>query len=37
MNTVIGSYTLEEAQSNTEAMKAEILKKIQETYGSTFI
>ncbi|MBO4615856.1 MAG: flagellar basal body-associated FliL family protein [Lachnospiraceae bacterium] len=37
MNTVIGSYTLEEAQANTEAMKAEILKKIQETYGSTFI
>ena len=34
---VIGSYTLEEAQNNPEAIKAEILKRIQEMYGSTFI
>ena len=37
MNRVFTQYTIEEAQNNTETIKAEILKQIQETYGSTFI
>ena len=37
INRVFTQYTIEEAQSNTEAVKAEILKQLQETYGSTFI
>ena len=35
--SVIRSYTLEEAETNTEAIKEEILKEIQELYDSTFI
>lgn len=34
---VIGEHTLEEAKDNPEAMRAEILSKIQTAYGSTFI
>lgn len=34
---VISSYTIEEAQANTEAMREDILKRIQAEYGSTFI
>lgn len=37
INSVFRSYTLEEAQSNQEALKAEITKKIQDMYDSTFI
>ena len=37
INRVFTQYTIEDAQSNTETIKAEILKQIQETYGSTFI
>ena len=34
---VIGSYTMDEAKADPEAMRQEILKKIQEAYNSTFI
>lgn len=34
---VIGSRTLEEAKADPEAMKNDILQKIQEAYDSTFI
>ena len=37
INRVFTQYTVEEAQTNSEAIKAEILKQLQETYGSTFI
>ena len=37
MNKVFSQYTISEAQNNTETIKAEILKQLQETYGSTFI
>lgn len=34
---VMGNYTVDEARSNSEAIKEEILKQIQELFGSTFI
>lgn len=34
---VVGSYTMDEAQSNQEVLKEEILKEVQNTFGSTFI
>lgn len=34
---VIGSYTIDEAQSDPEALRDAILARIQEAYGSTFI
>ncbi|NLL80145.1 MAG: flagellar basal body-associated FliL family protein [Clostridiales bacterium] len=34
---VFGSHTIEEAQSNQDALKAEITKKLQEMYDSKFI
>lgn len=34
---VIGSHTLDEAKADPEGMREEILTKIQEAYGSTFI
>lgn len=35
--SVIGKYTMEEARENPEQIKAEILTKIQELFGSDFI
>ena len=35
--TVFGSHTMEEAKSNPEVIKSEILQKIQELFGSDFI
>lgn len=35
--SVFANYTLEEAQSNTDQIKAEILQRIQELFGSDFI
>lgn len=34
---VFGSYTMDEAQGNPEAIKQDILKELQKLYGSTFI
>lgn len=34
---VFGSYTVAEAKANQDAIKAEILKNIQQLYGSDFI
>jgi flagellar basal body-associated protein FliL len=34
---VMGNYTVDEARNNSEAIKEEILKQIQELFGSTFI
>lgn len=34
---VMGNYTVDEARSNSEAIKAEILTKLQERFDSTFI
>lgn len=34
---VIGNYTMEQAQSNPDALKEDILKEVQKTFGSTFI
>lgn len=34
---VIGTYTIEEVQSNPQAIQDEILRRIQEKFGSTFI
>jgi len=34
---VMGNYTVDEARTNSEAIKEEILKRIQELFGSTFI
>ena len=34
---VMGNYTVDEARSNSEAIKAEILAKLQERFDSTFI
>lgn len=33
----VGKYTMEEAQTNEDQIKADILAKIQEMYGSSFI
>lgn len=37
INSVIGSYTLEEAKNNQELMREEILERIQIMYNSDFI
>lgn len=37
VNDVIGSHTLDEALANPDAMKNEILNRIQSEYNSTFI
>lgn len=37
ISEVIGSYTMEEVQANKDAVRQEILKKIQETFDSQFI
>ncbi len=37
INTVIGNHTIDEIQNNPEAVKDEILKKIQSEYGLMFI
>lgn len=34
---VLGNYTMEEAKANASTVKAEILQRIQELFGSTFI
>lgn len=34
---VMGNYTVDEARTNSESIKQEILKKIQERFDSTFI
>jgi flagellar FliL protein len=34
---VIGNYTMEEMQSDAKAVKAELLSRIQELFGSDFI
>ena len=34
---VVGTYTYESAQGKTEEMQKEILKKVQEAFGSDFI
>jgi flagellar FliL protein len=34
---VIGNYTMEEMQSNSKAVKDEILVRVQELFGSEFI
>ena len=34
---VMGNYTVDEARSNSETIKAEILAKLQERFDSTFI
>ncbi len=34
---VMGNYTVDEARSNSEEIKAEILAKLQERFDSTFI
>ena len=34
---VMGNYTVDEARSDSETIKAEMLAKIQERFGSTFI
>lgn len=35
--SVMGNYTMDEAKSNANAIKADILQKIQELFGSDFI
>ena len=35
--SVFGSHTIDEAKSNPEVLKSEILQKIQELFGSDFI
>ena len=37
INSVVGSYTMEEAQADQEGMKAEILSRVQRLFGSQFI
>lgn len=37
INSVISSYTMEEARLSQDALSQEILKRIQELYGSKFI
>ncbi len=37
VNSVISGYTLEEAQTDQEGMKAEILAGIQKLFGSQFV
>lgn len=37
INEVVGSYTLEEAQTNTQAVQTAILDRIQNLFGSKFI
>ena len=34
---VLGQYTMEEAKENSKLIKAEMLQRIQEKFGSTFI
>ncbi|MDE6619128.1 MAG: flagellar basal body-associated FliL family protein [Lachnospiraceae bacterium] len=34
---VMGNYTVDEARSSSETIKAEILARLQERFGSTFI
>ena len=34
---VMGNYTVDDARSSSEAIKAEILAKLQERFDSTFI
>jgi flagellar FliL protein len=34
---VIGNYTMEEMQSDSKTVKAELLSRIQELFGSDFI
>ena len=34
---VVGSHTIEEAESNTDGLREEILEAIQQMYGSKFI
>lgn len=35
--SVIGNYTMEEAKANPDQIKAEILERVQELFGSDFI
>lgn len=35
--SVIGNYTMDEARSNTDQIKSEILTKVQKLFGSDFI
>ena len=35
--SVFANYTMEEAKANSNQIKAEILEKIQELFGSDFI
>lgn len=37
INSVIGSYTMEEAKGNQERLKKEILERVQALYNSDFI
>lgn len=37
VSEVFGSRTVDEAREDTEEMKAEVLAKLQEAFGSTFI
>ncbi|MBP5413935.1 MAG: flagellar basal body-associated FliL family protein, partial [Lachnospiraceae bacterium] len=34
---VVGSHTIEEAESNTDGLREEILEAIQQMYGSKFV
>ena len=34
---VMANYTMDEAKNNTDQIKAEILAKVQELFGSDFI
>jgi flagellar FliL protein len=34
---VVGSHTIEEAESNTDGLREEILETLQQMYGSKFI
>lgn len=34
---VIGNYTIDQAKGNPDAIKAEILRRIQELFGSNFV
>lgn len=35
--SVVGNYTMEEAKANSDQIKAEILTRVQELFGSDFI
>ena len=35
--SVMGDYTMDEARSNTDQIKSEILTRVQELFGSDFI